>query len=61
MNMYRDYRRRPSFSYRLKHWFENWFWSDHTKEIKMVFKLIGEFIITVLWLGWIFFVPHFFH
>jgi hypothetical protein len=27
----------------------------------MVFKLIGEFILTVLWLGWIFFLPHFFH
>jgi hypothetical protein len=27
----------------------------------MIFKLIGEFIITVLWFGLIFFLPHFFH
>lgn len=57
MSLRQDYRRRRSFSYKMK----RWFWSDHTKEIKMVFKLIGEFIITVLWFGLIFFIPHLFH
>ena len=57
MSIRRDNIRRRSFSYKMK----RWFWSDHTKEIKMVFKLIGEFIITVLWFGLIFFVPHLFH
>ncbi len=61
MSIRRDYRRRRSFSYRFKRWFEVWFWADHTEEIKMVFKLLGEFIITVLWFGLIFFVPHLFH
>lgn len=57
MSRYQDYRRRRSFSYK----FKRWFWSDHTEEIKTVFKLIGEFILAVIWLGWIFFIPHFFH
>ena len=57
MNIRRDYRRRRSFSYKMK----RWFWSDHTEEIKMVFKLIGEFIITILWFGLIFILPHIFH
>lgn len=57
MSFRQDYRRRRSFSYKMK----RWFWSDHTKEIKKVFKLIGEFIITILWFGLIFILPHIFH
>ena len=57
MSIRQDYRRRRSFSYKMK----RWFWSNHTEEIKMIFKLIGEFILTVLWFGWIFFIPHLFH
>lgn len=57
MSMRRDYRRRRSFSYR----FKRWFWSDHTEELKMIFKLIGEFILTILWLGMVFILPHIFH
>ena len=57
MSIRQDYRRRRSFSYKMK----RWFWSDHTEEIKMVFKLIGEFIITILWFGLIFILPHIFH
>lgn len=56
MNIRRDYRRRRSFSYKMK----RWFWSDHTKEIKTIFNLAGEFIITILWFSWIFFLPHLF-
>jgi hypothetical protein len=56
MSIRRDYRRRRSFSYKMK----RWFWSDHTKEIKTIFNLAGEFIITILWFSWIFFLPHLF-
>ena len=57
MSIRRDYRHRRSFSYKMR----RWFWSDHMEEIKTVFKLIGEFILSILWFGWIFFLPHFFH
>lgn len=53
----RDARRRRSFSYR----FKRWFWSNHTKEIKMVFILVGQFIISLLWFGTFIFLPHIFH
>lgn len=57
MSIRQDNIRRRSFSYKMK----RWFWSNHAEEIKMIFKLIGEFILTILWLGWIFFIPHLFH
>ena len=57
MSIRQDNIRRRSFSYKMK----RWFWSDHKEEIKTVFKLIGELIITVVWLGWVFFIPHLFH
>ena len=57
MSLRQDYRRRRSFSSKMK----RWFWSDHTEEIKMVFKLVGEFILTILWFGLIFILPHIFH
>lgn len=57
MSIRQDYRHRRSFSYKMK----RWFWSDHTEEIKTVFKLIGEFILTILWFGLIFILPHIFH
>jgi hypothetical protein len=57
MSFRQDYRLRRSFSYKMK----RWFWSDHTEEIKMVFKLIGEFILAALWLGMVFILPHIFH
>ena len=57
MSFRQDNIRRRSFSYKMK----RWFWSDHTEEIKMVLKLIGEFIITILWFGLIFILPHIFH
>lgn len=61
MSMRRDYRRRRSFSYRFKKWFSVWFWEDHTKGIKMLFKFLGELILTILWFGMIFILPHIFH
>ena len=61
MSRYQDYRRRRSFSYRFKRWFERWFWEDHTKEIKQIFCFIGEFILSLLWFGMFIFLPHFFH
>ncbi len=61
MSIRRDYRRRRSFSYRFKRWFEVWFWTDHTEGIKKFFCLIGEFILTILWLGMVFILPHLFH
>lgn len=57
MSIRQDNIRRRSFSYKMK----RWFWSNHTEEIKTVFKLIGEFIFTVLWLGVVFILPHIFH
>lgn len=61
MSIRQDYHRRRSFSYKMKRWFEVWFWSDHTEEIKKFFCLVGEFILALLWLGMIFIFPHLFH
>ena len=61
MSIRRDYRRRRSFSYRFKRWFNVWFWEDHTEGMKTIVKIIGEIIITFLWLGALFFFPHLFH
>jgi hypothetical protein len=57
MSIRQDNIRRRSFSYRLK----RWFWTDHTEGIKKFFRLAGEFILTALWLGMIFILPHLFH
>lgn len=53
----RDSRRRRSAIYR----FKRWFWSNHTKEVKQAFTLVGQLILTILWFGAVFFLPHIFH
>ena len=57
MSIRRDNIRRRSFSYKMK----RWFWSNHTKEVKTIGRVIGEFILSLVWFGLIFVVPHFFH
>ena len=56
MSYYRDYRRRNSFSYKVK----RWLWADHREEVKTIFRFIGEFIIDFLWFAVIVILPHFF-
>ena len=56
MSYYRDYRRRNSFSYKVK----RWLWADHREEVKTIFRFIGEFIIAFLWFAVIVILPHFF-
>ena len=57
MSIRQDNIRRRSFSYRLK----RWFWSDHRKEIKTIVCLIGEFLLSIVFFGMLFVVPHIFH
>ena len=61
MSFRQDYRRRRSFSYKFKRWFNVWFWEDHTKEIKTVVCGIGEMLLAIAWLSLIFVIPHLFH
>lgn len=49
--------RRRSVIYR----FKRWFWSNHTKEVKQAFTLVGQLIIAILWFGTVIFLPHIFH
>mgnify|MGYP003295148704 CR=1 FL=1 len=57
MSIRRDNIRRRSFSYKMK----RWFWSNHTKEIETTIKFIGEFVMTIMFFGLLFFLPHIFH
>lgn len=57
MSIRQDNIRRRSFSYKMKCWLR----SNHTKEVKKVIFFLCGFTLSILWLGWIFFIPHFFH
>lgn len=56
-NPYYCSRHRRSVIYR----FKRWFWSNHTKEVKQAFTLVGQLIIAILWFGTVIFLPHIFH
>ena len=51
------YRRHHSFSYRAKSWIKN----NSVREAKRVALIIFEIIVSAIWLGAIFVLPHIFH
>lgn len=57
MSIRRDNIRRRSFSYKMK----RWFWSNHKKEIETIMRVTGEFLLTIVFFGSIFILPHIFH
>ena len=57
MSIRQDNIRRRSFSYKIK----RWFWSNHKNEIKTIVFLIGEFLLSIVFFGMIFVLPHIFH
>lgn len=57
MSIRQDLLRRRSFSYKMK----RWFFSNHKKEIKIMVRVIGEFLFAIVFFGMIFIFPHIFH
>lgn len=51
------YRRRYPFAYRAKHWILK----NSVKEIKRGILILGKIVLTILWFGAFFLLPHFFH
>ena len=58
MSIYTNYyRRHHSFSYRAKSWIKN----NSAREAKRIALIIIEIIMSAIWLGAIFVLPHIFH
>ena len=51
------YRRHHSLSYRVKHWILE----NSIEEIKRGILVLGKIALAIIWLGALFFLPHFFH
>ena len=57
MSIHQDNIRRRSFSYKMK----RWFFSNHKKETEIMARVIGEFLLAIVFFGSLFILPHIFH